>query len=270
MTSVLYTGASGRMASALRESLAGEFEEVRLFARSVPERLFEGEEVALGDLADAEAVERACFGIDVIVHLGGIADESSFDEILSANIVGTQNVFAAARAQRVRRVVFASTNHVIGFYPSTQTIGPDDPPRPDTYYGVSKVFGEALGRLYHDKWGIEVVNLRIGSFRPAPEDERQLSIWLSPGDATHLVRRAVLAEEVGYLTVYGVSANTRSFWDNGAAAAALGYEPQDDAEAYADRIPAGTASPLQGGGFTDPEYIGGAWVPRKGQGHADR
>lgn len=263
MTTVMYTGASGRMASAIRELLEGEFDAVRLFSRSEPERLFTGEHLLLGELGDADAVRRACEGVDVIVHFAGIADESSFEAILAANIEGTYTLFEAAREAGVRRIVFASSNHVTGFYPSTETIDAEAAPRPDSYYGVSKVFGEALGRLYHDKWGMEVVSLRIGIFRPAPTDVRQLAMWLSPRDGAELVRRAVTAPNVGYATVLGVSANTRSFWDVSDAARTIGYVPQDDAESFADTIDVSQQPPrFQGGQYTDPDYEGGSWVPR--------
>lgn len=263
MTRVMYTGATGRMAGSIRKTLAGEFERVRLFARSQPDALLVGEEVVLGDLTDFETVRRACEDVDVIVHFGGIADESSFSAILSSNIEGTYNLFEAARQAGVRRVVFASSNHVTGFYPSNEVIDAHAAPRPDSFYGVSKVFGEALGRLYHDKWGMEVVSLRIGIFRPVPTDVRQLALWLSPRDGAELVRRAVIAPGIGYLTVFGVSANTRSYWDNSEPARLLGFTPLDDAETYADAVDAGQQAPrLQGGQYTDPDYEGGSWVPR--------
>lgn len=263
MTTVLYTGASGRMASSIRETLEGAFDDVRLFSRSAPEQLFAREEFVRGDLADADAVRRACEGVDVIVHFAGMADESSFDQILTANIVGTHTLFEAAREAGVRRIVFASSNHVTGFYPSTETIDVHAAPRPDSYYGVSKVFGEALGRLYHDKWGMEVVSLRIGIFRPEPSDVRQLALWLSPRDGAELVRCAVTAPDVGYVTVLGVSANTRSFWDNADAARTIGFVARDNAEDHAATIDLTHDLPrFQGGLYTDPDYEGGSWVPK--------
>lgn len=263
MTKVMYTGASGRMASSIRETLEGAFDSVRLFSRSEPERLFAGEELVLGELGDADAVRRACEDVDVIVHFAGIADESSFEQILSVNIEGTHTLFEAARAAGVRRIVFASSNHVTGFYPSDETIDVHAAPRPDSYYGVSKVFGEALGRLYHDKWGMEVVSVRIGIFRPAPTDVRQLALWLSPRDGAELFRCAVTAPDVGYATVFGVSANTRGYWDHADSARAIGYVPQDDAERYADTVDLTQDPPrFQGGIYTDPAYEGGSWVPR--------
>jgi uronate dehydrogenase len=197
-------------------------------------------------------------GIDVVIHLAAIADEAPWDDILKSNIEGTYMVFEAARQAGVRRVVYASSHHVIGFYPAAERVGPAHPVRPDSYYGVSKVFGEGLARLYHDKWGLEVVCLRIGCFRPQPEDVRQLSAWLSHRDGVELVRRSVLAPEVGFTTVYGVSANTRGWWDNDEAAASIGYVPRDDAEAHAALFsPADPAPAVHGGRFADPSYRGG-------------
>jgi uronate dehydrogenase len=192
----------------------------------------------------------------VVVHLAGIPDEAPFADILESNIVGTYNVFEAAREAAVRRVVFASSHHVVGFYPTNQTVDPDMPPRPDTYYGVSKVTGEALGRLYHDKWGLEVINIRIGAFRDQPTLPRHQSVWLSVNDASRLVASAVTAPGIGYLTVFGVSANTASWWDSQGGYRLLGFTPRDDASL----VTSGTseAETHHGGVYTDPEYWGGS------------
>lgn len=261
MTSLLLTGAAGRMAQPLRPALADDFDLVRLFSRSALDSVSPREEVALGDLEDLAALERASEGVDVVVHLGGKADEAPFDEILSANIVGTHNVFEAARRAGVRRVVYASSHHVTGFHPVSQMVGVHSDVRPDTYYGVSKVFGEALGRLYHDKWGLEVVCLRIGVCRQEPENSDQLRTWLSVPDSIRLVRAAALNDVPGgFITVYGVSDNTNRFWDDGPGQR-LGFVPKDSADAFADRL--GGVQPFsttwQGGAFTKPDYQGGTW-----------
>jgi uronate dehydrogenase len=225
----------------------------------------------LADLSDLEGVVEAAEGVDAILHLGGIADESAFDAILQSNIVGAYNLYEAARVQGVRRVLFASSNHVTGFYPATEVIGTDAPPRPDTLYGASKVYGEALGRLYHDKFGLEVVALRIGSYRAEPDDVRQLSTWLSHRDGLELICRSLEAPGVGYLTIYGVSANTRSYWRLGPEADALGWAPVDDAERFAEALgapPPGSPTAdedededdvRQGGTYVNPQYTGGYW-----------
>ncbi|WP_198664153.1 NAD-dependent epimerase/dehydratase family protein [Jiangella endophytica] len=258
--SVLYTGGAGRMGTVLREGLSGEFGRVVLYLRETVTEVFEREEVINGELHDLDGLADAMRGVDVVVHLAGIADEASWDDILTSNIEGTYAVFEAARRAGVRRVVYAGSHHVVGFYPASERVGTEHPVRPDSYYGVSKVFGEGLARLYHDKWGLEVVCLRIGCFRPEPEDVRQLSAWLSHRDGVELVRRSVLAPDVGFTIVYGVSANTRGWWDNREAAASIAYVPRDDAEAYADRFSPDDPPPtVHGGAFADEAYRGGVW-----------
>lgn len=259
MTSVLYTGGGGRMGTVLRSGLADEFDRVVLYSRRDVADLHRGEKVVQGELNDVDAMADAMAGIDVVLHFAGIADEAPFEDIAESNIMGTWGALEAARRAGVKRVVYASSHHIIGCYPAGQQIGPDEPVRPDTYYGLSKVFGEGAARLYHDKWGLEAICLRIGAFRPVPEDRRHLSVWLSHRDGTQLVRRAALAEDVGFLVAYGVSANTRSWWANDTAATALGYHPVDDAEVFADEL-ADTGDPEhQGGPFAEPEYRGGVW-----------
>jgi len=259
VTAVLYTGGSGRMGSVIRAGLAGAFDRTVLYVRTDVPEIFPGEEVVKGGLDDLLLLAEACRDVDVVIHLAGIADEAPWTDLLKSNIEGTYAVLEAARRAGVRRVVYASSNHIIGCYPTTERIGPNDPVRPDTYYGVSKVFGEGLARLYHDKWGLEVICLRIGSFRPRPEDVRQLSTWLSHRDGVELVRRAVLADPLDFQIVYGVSANARSWWDNDAAADAIGYQPRDDAEDFAIEVENTSEPRLQGGAFTHPDYQGGLW-----------
>lgn len=261
MTSLLLTGASGRMATPLRPELAKAFDHVRLFSRSPVDDVTPTEELVRGDLADMVAVEQACAGIDVVVHMGGKADEAEFDEILSANIAGTYHVFEAARRARVRRVVYASSHHVTGFHPAHEMVSVRSDVRPDTYYGASKVFGEALGRLYHDKWGLEVVCLRIGVCRQEPENSDQLRTWLSVRDSCRLVLSAAthpLAD--GFVQVYGVSDNSRRFWDT-SSGAVIGFEPEDSADEFADRFAPDPefSRYWQGGAFTGEDYRGGTW-----------
>ncbi|MDQ1597441.1 MAG: uronate dehydrogenase [Microbacteriaceae bacterium] len=256
---VMYTGGAGRVGTVLRAGLEGRYPEVRLLVMEPGTELLTGETEFVGDLSNLDLLTELCSDVDTIVHLGGIADERSFPLILENNIVGTYNLFEAARRANVRRVIFASSNHAIGFYPSDTKIDNEVLPRPDSYYGVSKAFGETLGRLYHDKWGLEVVNLRIGSFREAPDDVRQLSTWLSHRDAISLVQRAIEAPGVGYQIVYGVSANTRNWWENEAGIKALGWQPLDNAESFADQFAGQTPPEYQGGGYVDPDYTGGLW-----------
>lgn len=260
-TRVLLTGAAGRMGRTLRSPLAESFQTVRLFARRPIAPLAAPEELAIGDLSDARAVAAACENVDVVVHLGGKADEASFEEILDANIVGTYHVFEGAKRAGVRRVVYASSHHVTGFYPPDHVTTVDEPVRPDTYYGVSKVFGEALGRMYHDKWGLEVVCLRIGVCRVAPENSDQLRTWLSVEDSARLVQSATTCDLAdGYATVYGVSDNAHRFWDT-TSGDKIGFSPRDSADSFAHLFAEGAvfSFPRQGGAFTGADYVGGIW-----------
>lgn len=261
MTTVLYTGGTGRMGRVIREGLAGRYDRVILYARTMPdEPLHPGEEVVLGDLADLDRLTDAASGADVIVHLGGIADEASYEQIRTANIDGTYHVYEAARRAGVRRVVYASSNHVIGFHPADEVLDETAPLRPDTYYGVAKAFGEALASLYHDKWGVESVLLRIGTMRPAPEDRRQLGLWLSWPDAVELIRCSIESAPVGCQVVYGCSANSEQWWNGSAGWKAIGFTPRDDAADHAEGVDHTAPAPkFHGGGFTAVDYEGGIW-----------
>jgi uronate dehydrogenase len=253
---VVVTGAAGRVGSAVRVGLRGEAERLVLVDRVGLAAQASVEEVQQLDLRDAEAVTAALEGADAVVHLGGVPDEAPLPDLLDGNVRGTHNVLEGARRHGVKRVLLASSNRLTGFYPVSETVTPEMPPRPDGLYGVSKVAIEALGRLYADKFGLSVVCLRIGSFEDAPTERRHLATWLSPRDCLGFIRAALTAPGIGFTTVYAVSANTRRFWDI-EPGAALGYMPVDDAEAFAPRIPpAGdsAASDLQGGAYADAEY----------------
>ena len=244
---IALTGAAGRVGSILAGGLRRDLR--LLDIRPAPG-------CRLLDVRYLPAVEAAFSGVDAVIHLGAIPTEAPFEDILDHNLRGTYNVLEAARRSGVRRVVFASSNHATGMYLRSDPIGPDAPVRPDTYYGVSKAFGEALGRLYAEKWGVSVVCIRIGSCIERPVDRRHLSTWLSPKDAINLFT-AALDAPVQFSIVYGTSANTRGWWDL-ASARALGYEPQDDAEAYAADVapdPSESAG-TQGGLYTEPAFTG--------------
>ncbi|HJV40333.1 NAD(P)-dependent oxidoreductase, partial [Caulobacter sp.] len=224
----------------------------------------EGEECVRGDLLDMASLVAAMQGIDCVVHMAGVPVEpeaNAWDQVLPANIIGVHNLFEAARTAGVKRVLFASSHHAAGFHrrdtPTVETLIP----RPDSYYGVSKVFGEAMGRMYADKFGLQVLSLRIGAYRERPSDLRQLAVWISPRDMVELVRCGIEAPDFGYATVYGVSANTRAFWDN-SAVAFLGYTPRDNAEAWAGEIIASNppepraAASFQGGWYCAKDFVG--------------
>ena len=258
MSRVLVTGAAGTIGTVLSRDLPTHGHRLRLLDRQPPAG---GEDCVIADITDASAMEAAMDGVGAVVHLAAIPTEAPFDDILHANIEGTYRVFDAARRAGVRRIVFASSNHAVGFTPRAPLVGVDVPPRPDTYYGLSKVFGEALGRLYVDRYGMAVACLRIGTFKERPVAPRELSTWLSPGDAVRLVHACLTAPDLTYAVVYGISANTRGWWDL-EPGRALGYHPVDNAEAYAAGIVAAHGEPdlshhteaFLGGDFVGPEF----------------
>ncbi|MCT9088327.1 NAD(P)-dependent oxidoreductase [Streptomyces sp. ASQP_92] len=233
---VLLTGAAGGLGTLMRGLLPAYGYELRLLdVLPIP-----GEPDAItADLADKDALRAAVSGVDAVLHLAGISLEASFDKILKANIEGTYNLYEAARAEGVRRIVFASSNHAVGFTPRPMGTDPLIPVatahRPDTFYGLSKAFGEDLAQFYWDKHGLETVSVRIGSCFAEPTSVRMLSVWMSPGDGARLFDAALTAEHVGHTVVYGSSANTRLWWDL-SSARALGYEPRDDSERYAEKL----------------------------------
>ncbi|HEX2075765.1 MAG TPA: NAD(P)-dependent oxidoreductase [Geodermatophilus sp.] len=235
---VLVTGAAGRIGTVLRGGLPERGWAVRcLDVVPVPD-VRPGEEHVVADVTDLAAVVDATEGAAAVVHLAGVSGESTCPAISSANIEGTYCTLEAARRAGVRRVVLASSNHATGFTerPAEGLLREAEaPPRPDTYYGVSKVAMEALGSLYVDRYGMDVVCLRIGSAFPEPRTTRMLATWLSPADTVSLVDAALRAPSPGFAVVWGVSDNTRRWWDL-TAARALGYEPVDDAEVYAEAL----------------------------------
>ena len=264
MHRVLITGAGGGIGSALRETLRGVYPVLRVSDRValMPARRSDKgiEEVDQTDIADMKQVERMVEGVDGIVHLGGISGENSWENILQGNIIGLYNVFEAARRAGTRRIVMATSNHAVGFYPRSQTIDHKVVPRPDSRYGVSKAFSEALASLYADKHGIGFLCTRIGNFGTRPIDKRRLSIWISPRDYTQLVRIGLEHPSIHFEIVYGVSDNRRSWYDN-SNAFLLGYRPQDDSEPYAEAVLAAEpadADPIaeryQGGTFCADEF----------------
>ncbi|MEU2236304.1 NAD-dependent epimerase/dehydratase family protein [Streptomyces vietnamensis] len=252
---VLLTGAAGGVGTLMRELLPPYGYELRLLdVDPVPG----APDAITADLADPAALREAVRGVDAIVHLAGISLESDFEKIMAANIAGTHHLYEAAREEGVRRVVFASSNHAVGFTRRPREGEPpipvDTPHRPDTFYGLSKCFGEDLAQLYWDLHGIETVSLRIGSCYPEPTSARMLSLWLSPGDCARLLHAALTAGNVAHTVVYGSSANTRAWWDL-STARALGYAPEDDSEAYAEKILAEQGPLVEGS--ADDLYLGG-------------
>lgn len=252
---ILITGACGRLGSQLRTGLAGAAQVLRLTDIRDPGPAAPGEEVVIADLSDLDAVHRLMEGVDLVLHFGAVMVRQPWDVVLPANIIGSYNVFEAARRAGVKRIVYASSSHAIGMYRCDEVLDADSPPRPDTPYGLSKAFGENLARMYFDKHGIEAACLRIGSCFEKPTDERMLATWLSHADLVRLCRACIDAPVLGYAIVYGQSDNPRSFWDNGRVRF-LGYHPQDSAAQFIDSIQAPAsdaerhpADALQGGRF---------------------
>jgi uronate dehydrogenase len=210
----------------------------------------------VADVLDADAMRRAMEDADGVVHLASIPHEASLPEILRSHVETTAVLLDAMVETGAARMVFASSNHAVGRTPRTQLLGVGTRPRPDTFYGVGKVSAEALGSLYADRHGISFVACRIGSFLPRPTSRRQLSTWLSHDDAVRMVHAGLTAPDPGFAVLYGISANTRTWWDL-APGRALGYEPQDDAEAYADEI---LAEPESDDDRTEASYVGGPFA----------
>src|SRR5262245_41245403 len=205
MKRVLLTGAAGDIGRRLRGLLPPIYPQLRLSDVKRPADLRGEETFVAAELGDLAEVERAVDGCEGIIHLGGHSVEGSWETILNANIIGCRNLFEAARRKGVQRVVFASSNHAVGFYPRVQRIGSDVTVRPDTRYGLSKAFGEALGALYADKFGLRVLCLRIGNLGDRPLDQRRLSIWLSPDDLVQLIRIGLEHPDLEYEIFYGAS-----------------------------------------------------------------
>lgn len=253
---LLLTGAAGGLGRELRRRLKPQCTVLRLSDIADLGPAAPGEELMPAALEQADAVLALLADVDAVVHLGGISVEGPFEPILQANIVGTYHLYEAARRQRVRRVVFASSNHVTGFYRQDDVIDPTMPMRPDGHYGLSKAFGENLAQFYFDRYGIETVSLRIGSSFPEPADRRMLATWMSYDDLERLVVASLTAPVVGHSVIYGVSDNATTWWDN-TSARHIGYRPQDSSEpfraaAMARQPVLDTTNPAtlyQGGGF---------------------
>jgi uronate dehydrogenase len=267
MKKILITGATGDVGTHLARELAGKYQ-IRLSDRR-PLKPAKGQTFIKADISKMADAMKITKGVDAIVHLGGYSVEGPWEGILQANIIGCYNVFEAARKNGVKRVVFPTSNHAVGFYRRDQTIDHRVYPRPDSRYGVSKVFGEALGRLYTDKYGMEMFMIRIGNVNPVPIDKRRLSIWISPRDIAQLVSLGIDKPGIKFEIVYGISRNKRAWYDN-ANAYRLGYQPQDDSEAWAGEVlrnekPGGNpiAEMYQGGVFCAVEEVPNPAAPAK-------
>jgi uronate dehydrogenase len=253
---LLLTGAAGALGQVLRPRLRALCNTLRVSDIADLGAAAPGEETVPVRLEDKAAVLTLLQGVEAVVHLGGVSTEHAFETVLPANIVGTYHLYEAARCAGTRRVVFASSNHVTGFYRQDQTISPQMPVRPDGYYGLSKAFGENLAQFYFDRYGLETVSLRIGSSFAEPKDRRMLATWLSFDDLERLVVAALTAPAVGHTVIYGASDNHLSWWDN-TSARHIGYRPRDSSEPFRHAVEArqptidltDPAAVFQGGGF---------------------
>jgi uronate dehydrogenase len=260
---LLITGGTGHVGRKLRQEFGSQFDAIRIFDRAEEPNLAANEECQVGEIADAAAVDKAMEGMDAVIHLAAQPIEASFEIMLNSNVVGTWNVYEAARKHGVRRVVFGSSNHAVGFYPRQQRIDHTALPRPDTRYGLTKCWGEAVGALYADKYGVRSMHIRIGNAADLPGSERALSIWISGRDLAQLVTIGLEHPEIHNTIVYGISENAAAWYDN-SEAYRLGYKPQDHAEDHAEFAMAEEAKLthdepdlyFQGGGFCSIEYAG--------------
>jgi uronate dehydrogenase len=253
---LLLTGAAGGLGKELRTRLKAYCDVLRLSDIAELGQAAPGEEVMPAALEDKAAVDALLKGVDAVVHLGGVSTEHAFEQILPANILGTYHVYEGARRHGAKRIVFASSNHVTGFYRQDEVLNPSTPMRPDGYYGLSKAFGENLAQFYWDRYGIETVSLRIGSSFPAPRDRRMLASWMSYDDLERLVMSSLTAPVVGHSVIYGMSDNSTTWWDN-TSARHIGYRPQDSSDRFRAEVEArqpvldrkDPAVVYQGGGF---------------------
>ncbi len=256
---LLITGAGGALGKISREHFLGKYPNIRLSDRVELDPARDGEEVVVCDLTDRDAVNQMLEGVDAVIHFGGQSVEADWDTIINSNLIGSINVYEAALKAGTDRIIFASSNHAIGMHDRANKIDHTCEARPDTRYGLSKAFGEDLGRLYAYKHGIRCMNLRIGSCFPKPFDARSLSTWLSYRDLCQLLEVGLTAD-YQFEIVYGVSDNPPSWWDN-SNAERLGYKPQDTAEDYRAEVAGITsdepvAEALQGGMFSAREFTG--------------
>ena len=259
MTKVALSGAGGQLGRVLRPALLTRGIDLRSSGHAPLEPLQPGEDLTHGDLRDPATVDALLRGVDVLIHMAGTSVERPLPEIVENNLVGLHAVYEGARRHGVGRIVFASSNHAIGMHGVDEHLNLDCDFRPDGLYGLSKMWGEGMARLYWDKHGIESVCVRIGSALPRPTEFRHLSTWLGHDDLLQFTTRCIEAPRVGFLVAWGVSANTRSYWSP-TNCEPLGYYPAQNAEDFAAEILAqpnpvsGVGRQYQGGSFASADY----------------
>lgn len=268
MKTVVITGANGSVAGFLRDTMPDDYH-LRLSDITPVSDLADNESFMQVDVADPQAMLELTRDAYAVIHMGGLAKESDWASIQRVNIGGVINLYEAARINGVKRIIVPSSNHAVGFYPRSQVIGNEVLMRPDTRYGVSKGFAELTGSLYADKYGIKTLAIRLGNVALKPIDRRRLSLWISPRDLQQQIDIGLQHPDLHFSVIYGVSGNTRSWYDD-EQARQLGYQPQDNAEDYAEAVIAATPEPdpdslsdqMQGGDFCTVESGGGAALTR--------
>jgi uronate dehydrogenase len=251
---VLITGASGALGRVLTKALGAlGWRLVLTDIKPFPDAMPEGAHFTQADVQDGVTILRLAEGCQAIVHLGGVSVERPFEEVIGPNIRGLYHIYEAARREKAR-VIFASSNHAIGFHERAESIGADTQFMPDGFYGLSKAYGELMGRMYWFKHGVENVNIRIGSCFPEPVNARMLATWLSYPDLARLVERCVLAPKVGTAVVWGASANARMTWWRDDARARVGWAPQDSADGFAAQL-----ADVVSGDPVEERYMGGGF-----------
>ncbi|HBK07152.1 MAG TPA: NAD(P)-dependent oxidoreductase [Acetobacteraceae bacterium] len=251
---ILLTGASGALGRALTKSLGAlGWTLVLTDIAPFPDPIPAGATFTRADLSDGVAIMRLAEGCGAIIHMGGVSVERPFEEVIGPNIRGLYHIYEAARREKAR-VIFASSNHSVGFHERTESIPADTQFLPDGYYGLSKAYGELMGRMYWFKHGVESVNVRIGSATPEPVNARMLASWMSYGDLSRLMERCVLTPKVGHAVIWGASDNARMTWWRDDSREALGWTPIDSADPFAGQL-AGAVS----GDPVEERYMGGAY-----------
>jgi uronate dehydrogenase len=269
---ILITGAAGQVGTALRHELRNHYRRLRLADLQPVADLQANEEAVICDVTQADQINRAMQGVDAVVHLAGYPVEGSWEQVVGPNLMGNINTWEAARSAGVKRMVYASTNHAVGFYPRSRTIDDRVMLRPDGRYGATKAFGELLAAMFWDKHGIASLCIRIGNINldNRPLDRRRLSIWVSWRDLAQLVRIGIEHPEIAFNVVYGISGNKRAWYDN-REAFRLGYKPHDDAETFAAEIlarepqadPTNVSQRMMGGDFCGMDYEGDPGRPEQ-------
>jgi uronate dehydrogenase len=254
-------GGSGRVGSALRRELAPLVQSIVVLGRTFPDDLAANETFVEADMSEVDKMRSAFEGVDGVIHMAGIPKEAPLEDIVQVNVIGTNNVYEAARLAKVPRVILGSSNHSIGYYPRDTVVSGTSQMRPDGLYGLSKCWTELVAGLYYDKYGVRSLIIRIGNASKQPKTVRSLEVWVSPADLCQLTLIGLTHPDVDATTVFGVSAGGGNWWDN-SAATRLGYKPQDViAEHAAAELGTEDESEValfyQGGRFAAAGHVGG-------------